>query len=232
MAYFNMIELREDEQRNDDKKYSISFQAHNIIQMFMFFLPKVQIDGSSKISILFEKKTEDKPQYFRNDYFHISTYYVDESTLNIANKISLEEKNEFFLSVIENVLSDIASKVGNNEVIDAIHGAADRVREHNYEMILKMEKLSKGSKDRRYKAITYIKINSLGECAYVEIIDDKKQVQKVDITEPITFVSLNQIIKKCEWRDHSFVMMNNLGKELVSIDLSDGNIKVKSVYKR
>lgn len=95
-----------------------------------------------------------------------------------------------------------------------------------------MDKLSKGSKDRKYKAITYIKINSLGERAYVEIIDDKKQAQKVDITEPITFVSLDHIIKKCEWKEHCFIMMDNLGKELVSIDLSEGNVKVKSVYKR
>lgn len=232
MAYFNMIELREDKHKKANKEFSISFQAHNITQMFMYFLPKVQIDGSSKISILFEEKPEDKPQYFRSDYFHVSTYYVDEAILDVASEISLVEKNEFFLSVIENVLCDIASIVENYEVVDAIHEAADRVREYNYEMLLKMDKLSKGSKDRKYKAITYIKINSLGECAYVEIIDDKKQAQKVDITEPITFVSLNQIIKKCEWRDHSFVMMNNSGKELVSIDLSDGNIKVKSVYKR
>ena len=72
----------------------------------------------------------------------------------------------------------------------------------------------------------------MGECAYVEITDDKKQVQKVDITEPITFVSLNQVIKKCEWKEYCFIMMDNLGKELVSIDLSEENVKVKSVYKR
>ena len=232
MAYFNMIELREDEYKKANKEYSISFQAHNITQMFMHFLPKVQIDGSSKISILFEEKPEDKPQYFRSDYFHVSTYYVDEAILDIANKISLVEKNEFFLSVIENALIDIANINGNIEVVESIHQVAERVREYNYEMLLKIDKLSKKSKDRKYKAITYIKINSLGECAYVEITDDKKQVQKVDITEPITFVSLNQVIKKCEWKEYCFIMMGNLGKELVSIDLSEENVKVKSVYKR
>ena len=47
MAYFNMIVLREDKHKKANKEFSISFQAHNITQMFMYFLPKVQIDGSS-----------------------------------------------------------------------------------------------------------------------------------------------------------------------------------------
>lgn len=55
----------------------IRARTHYLTEQFLYYLSRIDLDGSGKLVICFEEKPEDKEQYVCDTYFHVSLYYVD-----------------------------------------------------------------------------------------------------------------------------------------------------------
>lgn len=137
----------------------------------------MDLDGSSKLVICFEEKPKDKKKYVRDEYFHVSIIYVDKDVLGQFEILERDELDEYFLAIIVDACSYIARFNGkNDEVIEKIEQAANMIRENKFELIILQKKLSKVSKDKRFKAKVYRKLNYLGEIWYIEVEDKKIKI--------------------------------------------------------
>lgn len=95
----------------------VNWQAFNVIETFMHFLPKMDLDGSSKLSILFRKKKYTEQQYTQSDYFGVSIYYVDEAEIDRQRGLKKDEKEEYYLNIIVNTLKWIARTQGSDATL-------------------------------------------------------------------------------------------------------------------
>lgn len=207
------------QEKENDKIVPIHWKAFAAEEMFMYFFPKdIEFDGANDFHIHFEKKPEKEQQYKYDDYFHISTYYVDEKTLHQAEDIKENEKDEFFLHVIESVLIDVATRIGKKDEFAAlIVEAANHVRQNAFHIVIPIKKLSKISSNKKYKATTYREISPKGEIDYVEI-KSGNEITTYILTEDYGFIPLENRVQKCMWKKNIFILMDNLGREFAVID--------------
>lgn len=197
----------------------INIQAHNVIELFMHYLPSIELDGASKLTIKFEKKPDDALQYYYSDYFHISWYYVDDEVLQKSRVLQPEEKNDFYLSVIEDVLCKIVMNSSkNHEIVRVIENTANEVRNAGYQLETKISKLSRCSSDKKYKATLFRRIDTYGEFSYVDIFEKKKKIIHVQVT-PQDNIQMKARLHHSEWNGHVFYLYDDLDKMVASIDV-------------
>ena len=126
----------------------VNWQAFHVIEIFMHFLPRIDLDGSSKLSILFRKKKDTEQQYMQSDYFGVSIYYVDEPEIDRQRGLKKDEEEEYYLNIIVNTLKWIAQTQGSNAALmNIIDETAQKVRNNHFELTLPVKKLSKSSSD-------------------------------------------------------------------------------------
>lgn len=206
-------------EKENDKIVPIHWRAFAAVNLFMHFFPKrVELDGATDFHIYFMKKPE-KQQYYRYDnYSLISVYYVDEKTWHQAENIRDNEKDEFFLSVIESALLDVADHVGKkDELEEMIVQAANSVRANFFHLIIPIKKLSKISSNKKYKASTYKEITSKGEMDYVNI-KFGNVTTTYNLSNKYEMIPLENRASKCMWKENLFILLDNLGKEFAVID--------------
>lgn len=201
-------------------KKPVIFQTHHITEIFMSFLPQIDLDGSQKIVILFQ----DKPEGYENRYichkaFHVSEYYVDEFSLKQLNNLKPEDANMFFLDIIVEALSNIATESNaRQEIIEIIKQTAEKVVNCNFELTLSINKLSK-TYQKQYKAIVYRQLNKSGELWYVEIENLRSRNKvKYDIMKKPTHVSLVDYYKRSLWEEGGFIILDRLNNISATIN--------------
>lgn len=206
MARLSLLVIQGDKNQENNENNAISKQAYNAIELFMHFFPKTEIDGAGKLTIHFCPKPDDKDQYYFNDYFKISSYYVDENVRNRIGKLKTDKIDEFYMDIIENVLTDIAQKSGNTKVIPIIHSAVEESKNTGYRLLIPLKKLSKQSPNRAYKAVTYRYLTSEGELDFIEISDKAKDRYRYVISNGYDKFPLEWYANKCEWVDNRFII--------------------------
>ncbi len=196
----------------------INFQAYHIIEIFMSYLPKIELDGSSKLVIHFKSKPDNEEQYMKNDYFNVSWYYVDESQISNLKNIRKDKLSEYYLEIIVEVLKDIACRNGREkELFHIIDETARKVRESNYEMLQRVRHLSKATDDKRYTANVYRHVSNLGEMWYVEFMHKDKCISKHELMKRYSFVSKMDVYKKARWEKDEFILMDKFDKVMAKI---------------
>lgn len=145
--------------KNFEKTHNVipvNWQAFHVIEIFMHFWPRIDLDGSSKLSICFRKKKDTEQQYMQSDYFGVTIYYVDEAEIDRQRELKKEEEGEYYLNIIVDTLKYIA-QINNRdaEVFNIIDETAQKVRDNNFELTLHIKKLSKVSVNRQFRANVY-----------------------------------------------------------------------------
>lgn len=204
----------------------VNWQAFNVIETFMHFLPKMDLDGSSKLSILFRKKKDTEQQYTQSDYFGVSIYYVDEAEIDRQRGLKKDEKEEYYLNIIVNTLKWIARAQGSDAALmKIIDETAQKVRDNHFELTLPVKKLAKSSADGRFRANVYRHISNQGENWYVEIKDKNKNISRhnIDLLGKPSFVSQTGVFSQSEWEGNRFVIKEKFGRVTATIDIGDKN---------
>lgn len=202
----------------------VNWQAFNVIEIFMHFLPKTDLDGSSKLSILFRKKKDTEQQYIRADYFGVSKYYVDEPEIDRQRGLKKDEEEEYYLNIIVNTLKWIVQTQGSNAALmNIIDETAQKVRDNHFELTLPVKKLSKSSSDGQFRASVYRHISNQGESWYVEIKDKNKNISRhnIDLLGKPSFVSQTGVFSQSEWEGNSFVIKEKFGRVTATVDMGD-----------
>lgn len=198
---------------------SIRAQTHYLTEQFLYFFSKMDLDGSSKLVICFEEKPKEKKKYMRDEYFHVSIYYVDKGVLEKYKTLEKDELDEYFLTIIVDACNYIAQfNNKGEEVVERIEQAADKVRANKYELVILQKKLSKVSDDKRFKAKVYRKLNCLGELWYIEVEDKKTQnIIRYELMNEYTNISKEDFYKKASWNDNKFILKDRLDRETAVI---------------
>ncbi len=229
MSRLKFLDLEGDENYENSHKDIVHIfkQSRNVVELFMHFFPKVEFDGAEKIIIYFINKPENEKKYELDNDFHFSTYYVDDEIVEKSRKLDVNSKDNFFLQIIEDVLCDIASKTSRkDDLVRLVKEAAYKVRECNFDLVEKIDKFSKFSGDRKYKAIFYRKIDTNGEFSYVEVWEKKNLVMCIDVTDkqdiPVQFR-----FHHCMWDGYIYNLYDRFDKLVTSIDAEKQELLVK-----
>lgn len=203
-----------------NKANPINFQSYHVTEIFMNFLPKIDLDGNDKLVIYFKEKPEFEERYVCDKDFHVSWYYVDRSDIDKLKKLDKNTLNEYYLNIIARTLKDIGQQ--NNcgeEVFTIIEETVQKVIKSNFELTQKINRLSKVSQDKQFKSKVYRHIDNQGEIWYVELEDNNKNIYKYDIMKKPSHISKLDFYKKSQWKNGEFILLNKLDQVVATIQV-------------
>lgn len=196
----------------------IRFQAYHVVEIFMSFLSKIDLDGSSKLTIHFEEKPSNKKKYVCDNYFHVSWYYVSESDIELLNSLEKSDRDEYFLNVIVKTLKSIAQiNHCNQEIFEEIDTTSKKVLDSGFKLKREIKKLSKVSQDKKFRAKVYRNIDSQGELWYAEIEDKDGNIHRHDLMSGPSYISKVDFFKKSQWEGNRFVISDRLDHVVATI---------------
>lgn len=201
--------------KQDNKaEYPIRWYAHHIVQLFMYFLTeKIEIDGMTQITIVCGQHIDGinwKKGVYHNEAFDCEKF----------KQLSPKEKDEYFVSLIEETLIRVAQKYERDErTIEIIRATCRRIRENDYRYKIKVAKLSKMSPDKQYKTNVYRCLSyEEGEAWYLEIEDRKKNKVHVEwLTRVPDYLDKREFFKMIVWEDGCLNFYNHLRKKIHTI---------------
>ena len=207
-----------------DDEFNIIFLSYPVIELFMYYLGKVIIDGNSKIVIVVDKKPNQRALYEYNDYFAVTILYAENKVeelreIQLSGALDYRRLNEFFLNLIVESLSFACIQVGQEDRIALIEDAANKVRENNFDVIYKVKKLTKRSKDGEYTINTFRHITESGEWYYFDIKSkSKKSTVRYNPNHEKQYVPLEVCYSNVVWDGHIVKLENRFGRSLLVID--------------
>lgn len=223
---FALLCLEGDKKYGKEHDFWVNQRAFHVIEVFMHFLPKIDLDGSSKLTIYFKEKKDNERQYMKIEFEGVSWYYVDKSEIDKHRQLKREDEEEYYLNIIVDTLKTIARIDGRpEETLDIIDKTAQTVRDNNFELLLHIKKLSKTSGDGRYRANVYRHINSLGESWYVEIKDKDKNITRhcIDLLKKPTSISQTGVFVLSRWEAGSFIVTDRFGRVTAAVEANANN---------
>lgn len=205
-----------------NKLVPINFQMHHILEMFKYFMPKMDLDGSIKLTIKFAEKPENEAIYNCDKYFRVSWYYV--SPDNIQRNATGRDRDLFYVNLLRNILKDIA-KINecDDSIIQMIDETVDKVIGQEFTLVYAVKKLTKTSKDRRYKATVLRNLSQNGEKWQLEICAKDGTVLCADLSRDYTHVFQESLYYKAEWQEGQFIISERLGR-VMTIAIPDEGI--------
>ncbi|WP_058487059.1 hypothetical protein, partial [Defluviitalea phaphyphila] len=206
--------------------FPIRWKAHHITELFLELCPRMELDGSTNLNISHPKKKRNhEKKYVRDDYFNVTTYYLEEEQMKALELLTLEEAEEYIVELLEEVLIDIVNRYDKNEEkIRIIKDTIKKMREKNFSLEKKIKKLTKVTKDRKYKAEVFRCLNKkVGEAWYVKISSlGKNKISKIKwITDKPCYLNRTGKFRKSKWEGTKFIITNRLGEEVIGIDINN-----------
>jgi len=182
----------------------------------------MDLDGSIKLTIKFAEKPENEAIYNCDKYFRVSWYYV--SPDNIQKNMTGRHRDLFYVNLLGNILKDIA-KINecDDSMIQMIDETVDKVIGHEFTLVYAVKKLTKTSKDRRYKATVLRNLSQSGEKWQVKICAKDGSVLCADLSRDYTYVSKESLYHKVEWQEGQFIISERLGR-VMAIAIPDEGI--------
>ncbi|WP_236216616.1 hypothetical protein [Pseudomonas rhodesiae] len=211
----NLLTLQESDASALTDGVRIRQMSHHITQIFMTLLPKIEINGSSKIVIsLGPRGAED----LFDNVLGVTNIFVED--FDFKNFISLDRasQDKTLLETLRQSLVEIATKKESNKTaIDTINLTADAVLKANFELESQIKKLSKTSKDKKHRINIYKLLNaSVGEGWYCT--EQPPKNTKTWLHELPGFIDRSDLYKTSEISEMGYQIKNRFGKVVFKID--------------
>ncbi len=211
---------------------SIRMLSHSVVELFMYYLGKVLIDGNNNFVIYYKENDSSKNAYENEPYFNVSTFFVDSNELQRAKELQAKkncdifELDMMFLKSIENIMIKTCLLSGNEESVLKIEETVKTVIESNFELKYKIGKFSKKSEDSLYKATTYRHITPDGENYYLEVQNlQSKEIEIYQLNKQPEYVKMELMYTKSFWINHDFhLYSDDYHKDIVVINADDHTI--------
>ncbi len=195
------------------------FYCYHIAEMFMELLPLIEINNSSKIAIVFGKKDKFDTEFDGID--GVTSVFVENFDFNYFYNSNKEEQNHIILENIKNTLVEIYKRRGKDvSVIKMIEETANKLIECNFNLKIPIKRLSKSSKDRKYKINVYRVLNNeIGEGGLCEVYNkSENKTYETWLTNNPSFVDIKELFRKVSIDDELFTIFTRFDKIVSQIE--------------
>lgn len=183
-----------------------------IAQLVLSELSPIDLDGHERLTVISnaEQPIIGNLGYNRDAYFKISYYNLDNEISRALYQFKHFDRD--FQIYTANLLLDILSQIdtengGENHLAERRDNILERLRDCDFHKELLLEKHSKSSKNRKYKAMVYQCLGQdIGEAIKVNLVDcsSSETVASKWITEIPSTIQRARLISKTFWNDGKF----------------------------
>ena len=195
--------------------------THHISQIYTYFLPKVDINGSGLITLEFGPKSELDVEF--DNMLGCTNVFIENFNFRNFYDLSLQERNFALIEEIRASLITIHKRKRNNtEVIQAITSTADKVIESGFNLDIPIKKLEKISKDKSIKIEIHRILNAeVGESWRYSIINRKDRlIIKEDWLSAVpNSLDRRDFYKKSEMKENIFRIYDNPGNITFELEI-------------
>ena len=185
--------------------------THHVSEIYLMLLPKIEINGSSKISIIFGQIGQ---EVAFDNMFGVTSYFIEDFDFKNFYSLSSHEKELVLLAELKKSLLLIANRKKENKFIsDLITATADEVIRSGFNLQIPIKKLEKNSADRRFKMIVHRILNAnVGEAWRCTIIDKSVSTEtEMWMTEVPDYLDRTDYYKRAEVKGNVYMIFDNLG---------------------
>lgn len=193
-------------------------------------LKGIDIDGSGRITICAYQDHRYSPgqeKYICDHYFHISIYYLEQEQIDAIEK-AIDEGTESIViaGILRDALLDIAHRSNcSADVVKRIETAFECIINSHFVREDRIAKLTKRSQSTGLTAQVYrVLSEETGEGWHIKITDRKGNVlRRETIDDRPCYVNKlgSRLYDKAEWRGDTFVIIEQFGKVVYSIDMKE-----------
>lgn len=204
----NILILQESDEAALNEGIRIRHLGHHITQIFMTLLPKVNINGSSKIVVSLGPRGDE--DLFDN-VLGVTNIFIENFDFKHFLSLDRLSQNKKMLEILRSALIDIATKKGNNETtVEIINSTADGVLDAHFQLETPIKKLAKNSKDKKHRITVFRLLNAeVGESWYCDVQGPTKN--KTWMHEIPSFIDRSDFFKNAELHENSYKVKNRLG---------------------
>lgn len=212
----NILTLQESDASVLTEGVRIRQIGHHITQIFMTLLPKVEINGSSKIVVSLGPRGDE--DLFDN-VLGVTNIFIENFDFKQFFSLDRFNQDKQLLEKLRHALVAIAMrKESNHATVEIINSTAEAVLKMHFELETPIKKLSKTSKDKKHKINVYRLLNAkVGEGWYCEEHSPTKN--KIWMHEVPGFIDRSDLFKSAEINEHGYQIKNRLGKVVFEITL-------------
>ncbi|WP_141674146.1 hypothetical protein [Gilliamella sp. wkB112] len=219
---FNLLTIETSKQASIPVKVlPFRYMAYYIKEIYMALLPKININNSSKIEIIFGAKSEDDVEW--DNMLGVTSIFVEDFDFKSFYSIPSSAQELTILNYIDIKLQEIVSRTSNQaHTIELIKETSKKVVETNFALKILIKKLSKGLFNRKYNINIYRILNrEVGEGWLLEVIDKKESIiYKEWLEETPNYLDRRDYYGKALLQSNTYVIFNKLGQKTFSVDLS------------
>lgn len=216
----NTLTLQESDLAALPEGVRIRWLSHPITEIFMALLPKVEINGSSKIVILLGPQGEEEA--FDN-VLGATSMFIEDFDFKQFLAQPREVQNQQLLELLRQSLITIASRKGDNpQTVAAINTTADAVAQAQFQLTLPIKKLGKSSKDRKTRIEVVRRLDpEVGEAWYCEVtMAGQAAAEKHWMSDVPGYIDRSDWFKSAEVSDSAYIVKNRLGKVVFEMPLA------------
>ncbi|MBD8095476.1 hypothetical protein IFT48_36345 [Pseudomonas fluorescens] len=182
--------------------------SHHITQIFMTLLPKIDINGSSKIVISLGPRNDE--DLFDN-VLGVTNIFMENFDFKKFTSLDRFNQDKLLLEQLRHALVVIATKKEKNStIVDIINSTAEAVMNTHFELETLVKKLSKTSKNKQHKVNIYRVLNAtVGEGWLCEVQNQIKK--KTWMHELPGFIDRSDLFKSAEINEQCYQIRNRLG---------------------
>ncbi|MDE7399322.1 MAG: hypothetical protein K2N06_07310 [Oscillospiraceae bacterium] len=183
-----------------------------IAQLVLWELFPIDLDGHERLTTIAnaEQLMIGNPGYNRDAFFKISYYNLDNEVSRALYQFKSFDKD--FQIYVANLLLDILSQIdtkngGKNHLAERRNNILERLCDCGFHKELLLDKLSKSSKNRKYKAMVYQCLGQdIGEAIKVNLVDctSSEIVSSKWITEIPCTIQRARLISQTFWDGDKF----------------------------
>ncbi|KTC51302.1 hypothetical protein AO262_30755 [Pseudomonas fluorescens ABAC62] len=190
--------------------------SHHITQIFMALLPKVVINGSSKIVVSLGPRGDE--DIFDN-VLGVTNIFVEHFDFKHFLSLNRSNQDKLLLEELRRALIVIAERKNpSNQAVDLINSTADATLKSNFKLDVPVKKLSKTSKNKKFKINVFKALNAdVGEGWYCEIQTSTKD--RVWMHELPGFIDRSDLFKNAELDESKYQVKSRLGKVVFEITI-------------
>ncbi|NNA94165.1 hypothetical protein HBO33_03230 [Pseudomonas gessardii] len=204
-----MLTLQESDESALTTDVRIRHLSHHITQIFMELLPKIEINGSSKIVVSLGSRGDE--DLFDN-VLGSTNIFVENFDFKKFLSLNRRSQEIELLEELRRALIAIATKRESNDAtVEQINQTAEKVLNTNFQLETPIKKLSKTSKNKKHKINVFRVLNAeVGESWYCQ--DQLFPKNKIWMHEPPGFIDRSDFFKTAEFGENSYLIKNRLGK--------------------
>lgn len=216
----NMLTLQESDAAPRTVGTRLRQLSHPLTEIFMALLPKIDVNGSSKVTIALGPQGDEEA--FDN-VLGVTCVFIEDFDFKHFLAQDPATQNNQLLELLRQNLIAIATRKGENaQAVDAINATADAVAQAQFQLTLPIKKLSKSSKDRKTRFDIFRRLDStVGEAWYCEVTrPGAEAAEKICMNDLPGLIDRRDFFKTAEVTDSGYSVKNRFGKVVFQAPLA------------